>query len=110
MTRQRVIYIELKTPKDIQRELAARFRARRLEMNLTQEGLAVRTGVSWSSLKRFEYTGLIAVDALLKLALALECLHDFEHICPDDEGRNLSSKTLDEILADPKKRKKGRIK
>jgi hypothetical protein len=32
---------------------------------------AARSGVSWSSLKRFEYTGLIALDSLLKLALVL---------------------------------------
>jgi DNA-binding XRE family transcriptional regulator len=46
--------IELKTPRDVQREVAGRFKARRLAMNLTQEGLAARAGVSWSSLKRFE--------------------------------------------------------
>jgi transcriptional regulator with XRE-family HTH domain len=39
--------IELKTPRDVQREVAGRFKARRLAMNLTQEGLAARAGVSW---------------------------------------------------------------
>ena len=101
--------IELRTPRDVQRELAGRFKARRLAMNLTQEGLAARSGVSWSSLKRFEYTGLIALDALLKLALVLECLGDFNRVCVDD-GRNLASKSLDELLSKPKPRRKGRIK
>jgi transcriptional regulator with XRE-family HTH domain len=101
--------IELKSPRDVQRELAGRFKARRLAMNLTQEGLAARAGVSWSSLKRFEYTGLIALDALLKLALVLECLGDFDGICADD-GRSLASKSLDEILSEAKPRRKGRIK
>lgn len=78
-------------------------------MNLTQEGLAARAGVSWSSLKRFEYTGLIALDSLLKLALVLECLGDFDQVCADD-GRSLASKTLDEILSKPQSRRKGRIK
>jgi len=101
--------IELKTPRDVQRELAGRFKARRLAMNLTQEGLAARAGVSWSSLKRFEYTGLIALDALLKLALVLECLGDFDRVCVDD-GRGLASKSLDELLSKPKPRRKGHIK
>ncbi|HTB11103.1 MAG TPA: helix-turn-helix transcriptional regulator [Bryobacteraceae bacterium] len=101
--------IELKTPRDVQRELAARFKARRLAMNLTQEGLAARSGVAWSSLKRFEHKGLIALEALLKLAMVLDCLGDFDRVCVDD-GRGLASKSLDEILREPKPRTKGRIK
>jgi transcriptional regulator with XRE-family HTH domain len=104
-----MLSMELKTPKDVQRELAGRFRARRLSMNLTQEGLAARSGVTWSSLKRFEHTGLISLDALLKLAMVLNCLGDFDRICVDD-GRSLASRTLDEILREPKPRTKGRIK
>lgn len=101
--------IALTTPKDVQRELAARFKARRLAMNLAQEGLAARSGVSWSSLKRFEYTGLIALDALLKLSLVLGCLSDFDRVCTID-GQNLASKSLDELLSKPKTRRKGQIK
>jgi transcriptional regulator with XRE-family HTH domain len=100
--------MQFKSPRDVQRELARRFKTRRLALNLTQEGLAARSGVSWSSLKRFEYTGLIALDALLKLALVLECLGDFDRLCVDDE--RLASKTLDEILSEAKTRRKGRIK
>jgi transcriptional regulator with XRE-family HTH domain len=101
--------IELKTPRDVQRELAGRFKARRLAMNLTQAGLAARSGVSWSSLKRFEYTGLIALDALLKLSLVLGRLSDFDRVCTDD-GQSLASKSLDELLSKPKTRRKGQIK
>lgn len=101
--------MEFKTPKDVQRELASRFKVRRLAMNLTQEGLAARAGVSWSSLKRFERTGLIAVDSLLKLALVLECLGDFDRVCADDVQR-LSTRSLDELLSKTTPRRKGRIK
>ena len=101
--------IELKTPQDVQQELAGRFKARRLSMNLTQEGLSRRSGVSWSSLKRFESTGLIALDSLLKIALVLECLSDFDRVCVD-EGSGLAGKSLDEILSAARTRKKGRIK
>ncbi len=97
------------TPQDTLREIAARFKARRLAMNLTQEGLANRSGVNWNSLKRFERTGLIAFDSLLKLALVLRCLGDFERIC-EDATEEFSNTSLDEILAEPKRRQKGRIK
>ncbi len=104
-----MLSMELKTPKDVQKELAARFKGRRLSMNLTQEGLANRSGVNWSSLKRFEHTGLIALDSLLRLALVLDCLGDFDRVCVDD-GRNLASKSLDELLSEPKPRRKGSLK
>jgi len=105
----KILSIELKTPQDVQRELAGRFKARRLSMNLTQEGLARRSGVSWSSLKRFESTGLIALESLLKIALVLDCLVDFDRVCVDD-GRGFAAKSLDEVLSRPKARRKGRIK
>ena len=101
--------MQLKTPHNVQREVAGRFKARRLALNLTQQGLAARSGVSWSSLKRFEYTGLIAFDGLLKLAIILGCLDDFDRVCVE-EGAGLASKSLDELLAEPKARKNGRIK
>jgi hypothetical protein len=101
--------MQLKTPRDVQRELAGRFKARRLTMNLTQAGLAARSGVSWGSLKRFESTGLIALDALLKLAFVLGCLGDFDLVCVAGDD-SLASKSLDELLLKPKTRRKGRIK
>ena len=103
------IALDMKTPRDVQRDLAKRFKTRRLALNLTQEGLAARAGVSWSSLKRFEHTGLIALEALLKLAMVLGCLSDFDRVRADD-GPGLDGKSLDQILREPKPRRKGRIK
>ena len=108
LSRDNILPINLNTLLDVQREIAGRFKARRLALNLTQEGLAARSGVSWSSLKRFEGTGLIALDSLLRIALVLDCLGDFDRVCLD-ERRNLSTKSLDEILTEPT-RKKGRLK
>jgi transcriptional regulator with XRE-family HTH domain len=45
---------------------------KRLDKNPTQEGLAKRSGVSLGSLKRFESSGHISLESLLKLALVLE--------------------------------------
>ena len=55
------IHPALQTPSDIQRELAARAKARRLELNITQAELAERSGVSFGSLRRFEATGEISL-------------------------------------------------
>lgn len=90
------------------REVRDRFKARRLAMNLTQNGLATRSGVGLGSLKRFEQTGLIAFDSMLSIALVLDCLRDFDKVCIED-AQALSSKSLDQVLAAAKSRKKGRL-
>ena len=102
--------ISIKTPQEVQQELAQRFKARRLALDLTQEGLAARSGVNWSSLKRFERTGLIALDSLLRLALVLDCLGDFDGLCAVDGPGSPLLKSLDELLAETTTRRKGRIK
>lgn len=101
--------ITLTTPQDVQRALAKRFKARRLARNFSQEGLGKRAGVSWGSLKRFEQKGLIAIDSILRLALVLDCLDHFDAVGVEDR-KNLESMSLDEVLAAPKERRKGRIK
>jgi transcriptional regulator with XRE-family HTH domain len=101
--------VELRTPQDMLLEIAGRFKARRLSMNLTQEGVAARSGVSWSSLKRFERTGLIAFNSLLRIALVLDCLSDFDRLTIDN-SHAVSARSLDDILSEPKTRKKGQIK
>lgn len=101
--------IPLKSPSDVLLDVRDRFRRRRLGMNLTQAGLSKRSGVALGSLKRFEATGLIAFDSLLMLALVLDCLGDFYKVAADDE-RSLSARSLDQILAGSRSRKKGRLK
>jgi transcriptional regulator with XRE-family HTH domain len=104
-----MISLALKTPQDIRKELAARFKSRRLHLNLSQEGLAQRAGVSLGSLKRFERTGQISLESLLRLSLALDCLMDFDHICPD-RSQDPTGASLDDILRQPTSRKKGWLK
>lgn len=104
-----MLSIEIQSPGDVQREMARRFKARRLALNLTQEGLALRSGVSWGSLKRFERSGLISLGSLLSLAMALGCLADFDRICSDDV-HTPAAKSLDALLRRRKPRRKGQLK
>jgi len=75
-----ILTVYLRTVQEVQTEIAVRFKARRIAMNLTQRELAARSGVTWSSLKRFEREGLIALHSLLNLALVLDCLDDFDKL------------------------------
>jgi transcriptional regulator with XRE-family HTH domain len=102
--------VTLKSPDDVKLEIRDRFKRRRLGMSLTQAGLAKRSGVTLGSLKRFETFGLIAFDSLLKLALVLDCLGDFDRLASDYDESALVGRSLDEILNQNHARKKGRLK
>lgn len=65
---------------EIKKHVAAGIKARRLALNFSQETLAERSGVSWGTLKKFERTGSISLEALLKLMLTLGCLKDAQHL------------------------------
>lgn len=64
-------------PSDIQSALAERFRKLRKAKGYSQAEMAQRSGVSLGSLKRFELTGQISLESLLKLAYLLDRLDDF---------------------------------
>jgi transcriptional regulator with XRE-family HTH domain len=101
--------LTLTTPEDVAEGLRERMKQRRLALNLTQTGLAERSGINLHSLRRFETTGRIALDSLLKIALVLDVLSDFEKIAaPDADG--LSGRSLDDVLASSTTRSRGRRK
>ena len=84
--------------------MAIRAKNRRLEMNLTQEGLSVRAGIPLATYRRFERTGEISLKGLLKVAYALNALDDFDSVF--DAPRYAS---LDEaLIANQKTRKRGK--
>ena len=94
----------LDTPQDLLEILANNAREARLSLNLTQEGLANRSGVNISSLRRFEKTGQISLESLLKIALVLNSLDGFKSLFKQNAKTNLS---LDEILKETPQRKRG---
>jgi transcriptional regulator with XRE-family HTH domain len=100
--------VSIRSPSDVLEGVRDRFKRRRLALNLTQAGLAKRSGVTLGSLKRFETTGLVAFDSLLKLALVLDCLGDFDGLAADNP-QSLIGRPLDEVLAATPTRKKGRM-
>lgn len=57
--------------------ISERFKKRRKEKGLSQRKIATLSGVSYSSLRRFEATGEISLRSLMELARVLGCLEDF---------------------------------
>ena len=60
-----------KTPQDVMQELKEKYKTRRKQLKLSQQELSTRADVSLGSLKRFETTGKISLESLLKLAFVL---------------------------------------
>ena len=100
-----ILTFSLKTIAEVRAEIATRFTARRLALNMPQRELAVRSGVSWSSLKRFEREGLISLDSLLSLAMVLGRLDDFDSLAPESHPSGIPQ-SLDALLAQPKSRRR----
>ena len=94
----------MKTPYEVLMALAAKARAKRLSLDMSQQTLSARSGVSYGVLKKFELTGQISLKSLLKLALSLGSLNDFEQVFASEKPETLS---IDELMKDTS-RKRGR--
>ncbi len=101
--------ISLISPSKSLKKLAINLRERRLLMELTQEGLANRSGVPLPTLRKFEQKGVISLESFLKLLLVLGGL---EEIVEALKPSKPAFKTIDEVLKeDPViPRKRGRRK
>lgn len=76
------------TPTDISKALAERHKVLRKHLKISQAEMAERSGVSLGSLKRFESTGQISLESLLKLAHLMNRLGDFESIFQTKEDQS----------------------
>ncbi|MBQ8042599.1 MAG: helix-turn-helix transcriptional regulator [Clostridia bacterium] len=73
-------YNFLKSPSEINKNIAKRVRERRKEKKITQTQLSLMSDVSLGSIKRFEHTGEISLSSLIKIAFALGYEDDFESL------------------------------
>jgi transcriptional regulator with XRE-family HTH domain len=100
-----MISFSMSTSSEMQKVIASRARDFRLELNLSQKTLSEKSGVSYGSLKKFERTGQISLESLLKLAVILGCMDDFNALFMQRIAQKALS--LDELI-DDEKRKRGR--
>jgi transcriptional regulator with XRE-family HTH domain len=78
-----------KNPTDILKELAQRTRTLRKELKMSQNELAQRANVSLGSYKRFETSGNVSLDSLLKIAFILGKLDDFETVFQSNKNKDI---------------------
>lgn len=89
------------TAPQVTQQIATRVRASRLRRAWTQQELANHSGMSLSSLRRFEQTGQISFLSLVRIAIALDAVEELAALFPE------RPESLDDLLAPPT-RKRGR--
>ena len=70
-------FLDEYNPDAILKNIAKKVKKNRLELNLSQYALAIRSGVSLGSLKRFEQTAEISLKSLVMLAVVLGTTEEF---------------------------------
>ena len=81
-------------------KLVENIRERRLQMDLTQEGLAERSGVALSTLRKFEQTGIISLESFLKI---LSIVGGLEEVIEVLKPNKPVFKSIDEVLNNDEK-------
>ena len=77
------------TPKELGMEIAANLKKLRKQRKLSQRVLAEKAGISYGSMKRFEQTGEISLESLLKIAVVLGETAPFETIFKPAEIKSI---------------------
>ena len=100
-----ILSFNVANPSDVAMQIAARVKARRLELNLTQEGLASRADVKFATYRRFEQTGEISLRGVLQVGCALNCLDEFNALFAQKQYQSLDD-VLNEQSVNRKRGKK----
>lgn len=68
------------TPKEKQLQLADKIKKIRKSEKITQKRLAILSGVTYSSIRRFEETGEISLNGFIKILFALDLYDVFNQL------------------------------
>lgn len=95
---------DIQNPSEVALQIAARAKSRRLELNLTQEGMAARVGLKFATYRRFEQTGEISLRGLLQIGFALNALSEFDALFAQKQYQSLDDVLNEQNVA----RKRGK--
>ena len=78
-------YGDDKSPKEIMLLLSKNVIVLRKQEKMSQKELSERSGVAYASIRKFESTGIISLESLLKICETLPRLTDFESILQQND-------------------------
>ena len=86
-------YLEWETVDEILLNLANRVKKIRKRRKITQRQLAVMSDVSFGSIKRFETTGQISLESLVKISRVLNCVEQIKELF-----NNVTYLSIEEVI------------
>jgi transcriptional regulator with XRE-family HTH domain len=86
-----------KYPSDVLLELAQKAKKLRKSKKMSQVDLSKRANLSLGSLKRFEQTGQISLESLLKISFILGRLEEFELLFKRNEMEEIEKLFKEDI-------------
>ena len=78
-------YGDDKSPKEIMLLLSKNVIVLRKQEKMSQKELSERSGVAYASIRKFESTGIISLESLLKICETIKRLTDFESILQQND-------------------------
>jgi transcriptional regulator with XRE-family HTH domain len=100
-----ILAFTMSTPAQVAMQIAMRVKSRRLELDLTQKGLAERAGIKFATYRRFEQTGEISLTGLLQIGFALNALSNFDVLFSQKQYQSIDD-VLDDSIVTRKRGKK----
>lgn len=91
-------YSAIQTPRRLMKELGQKLKVIRKQKQYSQVKLSKLSGVSLSSLRRFEQTGQASLENLLQLSHSLGHLEDFDRVLQPIEDLAEIEKLFDQPI------------
>ncbi|MDA3931872.1 MAG: helix-turn-helix transcriptional regulator [Tenericutes bacterium] len=73
-------FVPVITEKTVKSNISQRFKKRRKEFGLSQKELSKQSGVSYGSIRRFETSGEISLQSLLKISSVIGLLEELNDL------------------------------
>ncbi|RLD82952.1 MAG: XRE family transcriptional regulator [Bacteroidetes bacterium] len=99
------ILLNQSNPNYLAKKIAENSKNKRIKSNFTQHELSERSGVSLSSLKRFEQKAEISLASLLKIAIALDATEMLMNLFTENQATS-----LDDYIKENTHTKKQRVR
>ena len=99
------VLLNFNNPNYLAKKIAENSKKTRINLNLTQQELSERSGVSLSSLKRFEQKAEISLASLLKIAIVLDATENIMSLFTKTHPE-----TLDDYIKEKQKNEKQRVR
>ena len=104
------ILLNQSNPNYLAKKISDNSKKKRIKLNFTQQELAERSGVSLSSLKRFEQKAEISLASLLRIAIVLDATETMISLFSENNPTNLDDYIKENVIIEKQRVRKPKKK